>query len=223
MEYSIVPSALAYLFGDVLEEVFAGRASRFALSETLPCRKVKVKKKDLARVMFAAAFIGLAEENHLKLVLGRKGHILKSKVVLAGLSSQQPRQVLSGLEGQIVNNITGNQKKDDVGSIVRRLLGRDSQDPWSAIIGVARDYLLGGGYFAEEKRHGIAKLRGKKLIPQCGRITALEGEAQQLREMMAAFQVRQPELYKQLWKGVAAGIASRQEAADVGSADFDVH
>lgn len=37
MKYSIEPSALAYLFGDVLEDVFAG-VSRFGLSETLPCR-----------------------------------------------------------------------------------------------------------------------------------------------------------------------------------------
>ncbi len=37
MEYSITPSALAYLFGDVLENVFARRASRLTRSETVRC------------------------------------------------------------------------------------------------------------------------------------------------------------------------------------------
>lgn len=224
MEYSIVPSALAYLFGDVLEDMFAGRASRFTLSETLPCRGVKVKKKDLANVMLAAAFVYLAEEGHLKLILGTKGRILKSKVAFAALSSEQPGQGLGGLEGQIVNNITGNQKEDEVGPIVSRLLGKDWSDPWGHIIGEVRGYLLGEGYFAEEEQRGITKRRRKKLIPQCGRIAALEGEARQLREMMATFQARQPELYKQLWKGVAAAIASCQETPDVGVGDaFDVN
>lgn len=218
MKYSIEPSALAYLFGDVLEDVFV-RASRFGLSQTLPCREVKVKKKDLAKVILAAAFVHLAEESHLKLTLGKKGRILKSKAAFAALSSERPGQDVGGLEGQVVNNITGNQKKNDVGSIVSRLLGTNCPDPWGAIIGEARTYLVSEGYFVEEERRGMAKLRGKKLIPKCERIATLEGKAQQLREMMATFQARQPELYRQLWKGAASGIASRQEAPDVGVGD----
>ncbi len=75
-------------------------------------------------------------------------------------------------------------------------------------------YLFGQAYFAEEKRRGITKLGGKKLIPQCERIAALEREAQQLREMMTAFQARQSELYNQLWRDVANGIDSRQVDTD---------
>ena len=220
MEYSIAPSALAYLFGDVLENVFARRASRLTRSETLPCREVKVKRRDLASVMLAAALVHLAEEGHLKLTLDRKGRIFKSKAVFATLSPQRPDQGAGSLEEQIVNNITGKEKKDDVSSIVWRLLGTDWSNPWGHIIEEARGYLLGVGYFAEEKRRGIARLRGKKLIPQCERITALEREARQFGEMMATFQTRQSELYKQLWKGVTTGIASRQKSKDLDAGDF---
>lgn len=221
MEYSIAPSALAYLFGDVLQNVFARRASRLTGSETLPCRRVKVKRRDLATVMFATALVHLAEEGHLKLTLDRKGRIFKTKAVFATLSPQRPDQGPGSLEEQIVNNITGKKKKDDVSSIVWRLLGTDWSNPWGHIIEEARGYLLGAGYFAEEKRRGIARLRGKKLIPQCDKITALEGEARELGKIMAIFQTRQSELYKQLWKGVTSGIASRQERKDLDAGDFD--
>jgi len=77
------------------------------------------------------------------------------------------------------------------------------------------------GYFVEEKRRGIARLRGKKLIPQCERIGALEKEARRLGKVMATFQTSQSELYKHLWKGVTSGIASRQERKDLDGGDFD--
>ena len=41
------------------------------------------------------------------------------------LSSEQSGQGPGSLEEQIVNNITGKKKKDDVSSIVWRLLGTD--------------------------------------------------------------------------------------------------
>lgn len=219
MKYSIAASALAYLFGDVLENVFAGRASRLTRSETLPCREVKVKRRDLAKVMLVAALIHLSEEDHLELIPGKKGHILKSKAVFIALSTEQSVQGPGSLEEQIVSNITGKKKKDDLSSIVWRLLSKDWPNPWSHIIKQTQGYLLKVGYFAEEKRHGLGRLRGKKLVPQCERIATLEREARQLGEMMAAFQARQSELYKQLWKGVTSGIASRQQTADHDAGD----
>ena len=219
MKYSIIASALAYLFGDVLEEVFTKRVSRLTSSEILPCRQVKVKKRMLANVTLTAALVHLAEEGHLKLTLDTKRRIFKSSTVFAALSSKKPAPDPSSMEGQIVNNIARKQKKNDVCSLVRRLLDMDRADPWQEIIRQTRKYLLVEGYFVQEKRHGIARLLDKKLIPQCGRIAPLEGEARQLKEMMATFQRRQPELYQKLYKGVAAGIASRQERAD---ADYDV-
>ena len=81
--------------------------------------------KGIARVMLTAALVHLSEEGHLNLILGRKGRILKSRAVFAMLSSEQSGQGPGSLEEQIVNNITGNKKKDDVSSIVWRLLSTD--------------------------------------------------------------------------------------------------
>ncbi len=99
--------------------------------------------------------------------------------------------------------------------------GLEEPQSWGRIIKWVREYLLHEGYFTEEERDGIAKLLGKKLVPQCGRIVALEREARQLREMMAAFQAHQSELYTQLWKGVALGIASRRKRAGLAPVGID--
>ena len=213
MKYSIAPSALAYLFGDLLEEVF-GKKSRFASGEKIPCREAKVKKPDLASVMLTAAFVHLAEKNFLKLTTGAKGLILKSKTVFATLSPERSAQSFDHFEGSIITNITGTEKKDDVGSIVRRLLERSTRDPRAQLIQETHEYLVGQGYFAKEDRGGIAKILGKKTVPQCEKIAGLEQEALQLKEVVAAFQSSQPEIYKLLWKGVASGIRSREMRDD---------
>lgn len=168
MEYSIAPSALAYLFGNMLEDVFVRRRARL-LGKKLPCRTVRVNRKDLANVMLVAAFVYLAEEGYLRLTLDTKRFIFKFKTVFVALRSKQSIPYPGGsLEARIVSNITGNQKKDDVPSIIWRLLGRDSNFPWRHIIKRAPRYLLDHGYFVEEERHGVAKLFGKKMVHNAG-------------------------------------------------------
>lgn len=213
MKYSIAPSALAYLFGDLLEEVFAEK-TRLASGVKIPCREKKVKKPDLASVMLTAAFVHLAEKNFLKLTTGAKGLILKSKTVFATLSPERSAQSFDHFEGDIVTNITGNERKDDISSIVQRLLERSTRDPRAQLIQETHEYLLGQGYFTKEERGGIARLLGKKTVPQCEKIAKLEGEARQLKETMAAFRSSQPEIYKLLWKAVASGIRSREMRDD---------
>ncbi|MBC7234102.1 MAG: hypothetical protein H5T68_12765 [Chloroflexi bacterium] len=209
-DFTIAPSALAYLFGDTLEDLFAGRA-RLSSNETIPCREAKVKTKDLANAMLVAAFVHLANEGVLGLALSTKGMLVKSKFVLATRGSGQASHS-GGLEGGIVANLTG---KEGVGVTVARVLGGESADPWQEVIRRARRYLVEKGYFAEEERHGIGKLLGKQLVPQCEKIAALQGEAEQVKAMLNAFRANQPALYEQLWKDVAGGIASRQEKPDM--------
>lgn len=213
MKYSIAPSALAYLFGDLFEDVFAEK-TRLASGVKIPCREKKVKKPDLTTLMLTAAFVHLAEKGFLKLTTGKKGLILKSTTVFAVLSPGRSAQKFDHFEGAVITNITGTEKKDDVGSIVQRLLERSTRDPRAQLIQETHKYLLGQGYFTKEERGGIAKILGKKTAPQCEKIVKLEKEAQQLRETMAAFQSTQPEIYKLLWKGVASGIRSREMRND---------
>ena len=64
-DFSVLPSALAYLFGDVLESEFAGK-TRLGFSEKLPCREIKIKKKDLATMMVVAGLSFLRKAGHLQ-------------------------------------------------------------------------------------------------------------------------------------------------------------
>lgn len=213
MKYSIAPSALAYLFGDLLEDVF-GKKSRFASGEKIPCRKTKVKKPDLATAAVTTAFVHLAEEGHINLTVDKKGLIFKKDTAFAARPPDRPGENLDGLERLITYNIAGEQKKDDVASIIHRLLNTHHRDPWGAIIKEIQEYLINQGYFTKELRRGIAKLLGKKTVPQCEKINKLEGEARQLKETMAAFRSSQPEIYKLLWRGIASGIRSREMRDD---------
>ena len=149
MKYSIAPSALAYLFGDMLEDVFIKRnfwQDLSAVREILPCRRVKVERDNLANVIIVAAFVYLTEEGYLRLILGIKRGIFKSKDVFGELRSSRLSPYPGSLEEQIVNKITrpGNHqwKKNDVGSIIQRLQSWHSEDPCRDFIRWPRKYLL---------------------------------------------------------------------------------
>ena len=102
--FTINPSALAYLFGDRLEDLFAGR-SRLPFNETLPCREVKVKARDLPIAMLTTALIHLVRRGVVRLSLDSKGRILKKRFVLATITNESAAN-LGGLEGQILGSIT---------------------------------------------------------------------------------------------------------------------
>ena len=212
-DFSISPSALAYLYGDKLDNLFAGR-SRLPINETLPCREVKVRRKDLAVAILVAAFADLVRKGHLRLSVQIKGRIIKSKSVLATVVGT-PVGGFAGLEGQLLGNLRRNSNDDDVPSVVARLWRSKVDDPFNEVIQMAQACLLQQGYFVEEQRQGLGRLLGKKLVPQCDKISALQTQAGALYDMVAAFHSGQPEVYAQLWNDVAKGIASRQEKVEV--------
>jgi len=211
-ELSVMPSALAYLYGDLLQDVFASSV-RVSMNEQLPCRQVSVKKSDLATLVLATAFVYWTEQGCLQLSTSTKGLLIKSKYVLARRTAKAaPR--LEGLESQVLASVTGREKGDGVGSIVERVLHKDYVDPWGAVIREVQRYLLGLGYYAEAERRGVGKLLGKELVPRCDRITSLQSEAGGVHDLLARFRSSQADLYPQLWKDVGAGITSRQETPD---------
>lgn len=215
-DFSVLPSALAYLFGDVLESEFAGK-TRLGFSEKLPCREIKIKKKDLATMMVVAGLSFLRKAGHLQLAPGKTGRILKRKCVHV-TSASSGVGFGDGLESQLLARVSGKLKNDDVASVVWRLWNGDSTDPFGDVIRWAQEYLIAEGYFHLEERRGIGKLLGKKRLPHCERVLPLQQEADVLRAMLMAFRAAEPEMYQQLWKDVGKGIASRQEQQDV---DFD--
>lgn len=215
-DFSVLPSALAYLYGDVLESEFGG-TTRLGFSEKLPCREIKIKKKDLAKMIVVAGFCFLRKAGHLQLAPGKTGRILKKKCVHV-TSAGSGVGFGGGLEPQLLANVSGKLKKDDVASIVWRLWNGDSAHPFDDVIRWAQEYLIVEGYFYLEERRGIGKLLGKKRLPHCERVLTLQREADALRAMLMAFRASEPEMYQQLWKDVGKGIASRQEQQDI---DFD--
>jgi hypothetical protein len=212
-DFSISPSALAYLFGDELDDLFADR-SRLPINENLPCRDVKVRRNDLAVAILVTAFADLVRKGHLSLIMHTKGRIIKSKCVLASLAST-PAGALAGLEGQLLGNLRGNSNEDDAPSVVARLWRSDVNDPFGKVIQMAQTYLLQQGYIVEEERQGLGKLLGKKRTPQCEGILGLQPQTATLYDLVASFRSGQPEVYAQLWKDVAKGIDSRQERVEV--------
>jgi len=207
--HTIAPSALVYLFADKFEDLFAAK-TRFGTGERVPCREAKVKRIDLATATLTTAFVYLAKRSLINLTVDKKGFIFKKDTVFAIRPPDRPEENLEGLERQISYNITGEKKKDDVQSITHRLLSTYHRDPWNAVINEIKEYLTNQGYFTKESRGGIAKLLGKKTVPQCEKIAGLEPEVQGVREMITNFQTNQPDLYKLLWKNTAAGINSRR-------------
>jgi hypothetical protein len=211
-ETTITPSALAYLFGDLLQDQYAS-TSPIALNETLPCRGTKAKKNDLAVLILTTACVYWAKQECVHLSLGTKGLLVKSRYVLVARTTK-PAARLNGHEGLFLAAISGKERDDGVASIVHRLLRQDSIDPWGRVIKETQRYLVGLGYFAEVDRKGIGKILGKELIPQCDAILSLQPQVGLVRDLLAAFRSAQGELYGQIWKDIGSGITSRQETPD---------
>lgn len=206
------PSGVVYLFGDR----FAGRDKLLSAGEKLPCSDVKVQKRELAQEMFRAAFASLAQGGQLSLALGQKKTLLfKSSAVFVTLNRREALE-LGGLEAGILRALTGDPKRDSVEEVVGRAIGEESIDPWGAAIDQARGHLLQLGYFVEEERGGLGRLvPGRKLLPQCERIAALQGHVPTVQALLAGLSSRDPALNKQLGDDIKKGITSRYKTREI--------
>jgi len=211
-EFAVQPSALTYLFGDKLADLFASK-SRLSLNETLPCRETKVKQNDLSTAIVTFALVYLAESGEVRLTVGKTGRLIKRTHVFAERAGAG--QVSGGLEEQILGGIRPTLEDNDVPSVVWRLWRSDVTSPVGDVIRWAKTYLQQMGYFEEEQRRGIGRLLGAKLVPNCDAILPLEGEVEALRRIVQRFTQGQLQIYSQLWSDVSKGISSRQESQDV--------
>ena len=209
---SIVPSALAYLYADLLQDLYANSA-RVSLSESLPCRGASVKRADLATLVLVTACVHWVQQGCLTLSMGVKGVLVKSRYVQVARTTR-PAGHLDGLEGLLLASVAAKEQDNGMSAIVNRVLRKDSVDPWGHVIQEVRRYLLGLGYYSEVERKGLGRLLGKELTPQCDRILALQGSIGEVRDLLSGFRSSQAELYAQLWKDANAGITSRQQTPD---------
>lgn len=185
----------------------------------LPCRDVKVSKRELAQKAVVGGFISLVEGNHIRLsivkrraLLGlRKRQVVQVEAVGGGLSD-------GSLEAGLLASLDQDAEKNAVTKVVERLLPI-SGDPWADVIERIEEDLLGQGYFTEtEREKKMARFfLGKKLVPQCERFAALEERVPAVEEMLDGFRSANGEVYDQLVKDVRRAIRARQEV----DMDFD--
>ena len=183
----------------------------------VPCRDVKVKKRDLATTAVTAAFIGLAESAYLRLTLGKRRALLGLRKRPAALAEPLGNAgPVEGLEGDLLTSLSGDQDGDPVraapvGAVIERLLPM-SGDPWGDVIAGIEEEMLEEGYFQEGERKEVARFfLGKKLEPDCERMAALQEQVAPVREMLDDFRRKDGTLYEQLLKDVRQGIKARQE------------
>jgi hypothetical protein len=178
----------------------------------VPCRDVKVKKRDLAATAVTAAFVGLAERDHLRLTLGKRRALLGLRRRPAVFAEPLGRaESIGGLEGRLLASLSGNQDADAVQDVIERLLPL-SGDPWGDMIAHIEEEMLEQGYFFEGERKQVAKFfLGGKLEPDCQRIAALEDQVSSVRDMLEGFRQTNGALYEQLLKDIRQGIRAQQE------------
>jgi len=210
----VSPSGVVYLYGDhfVRGGFLRGRME-------LPCRGVKVKKDELAEVAATAAFIGLAQGGYAKLYIDQRRGTLslrKHKAVFLqplGRGATLPH----GFEGRILQSLSDRQGVNNAVDILKRLVP-ESEDPWAGVIWRVSEGLLEQGYFMEGERGRVAKfVLGRKLLPDCQRIAALQGQVEPVRNMIESFRIAKPRIYAQLMKDVRVAIQARKRV----EADYD--
>jgi len=204
---SINATAVVYAYADQFVET-RGRGGVL-----LPCREVRVKKRELAGTAIAAALIALAEAGVVRLSLGTRRALFglrkRSAVFVEPLQSPA---AIGGLEGGLRASLDEDRDENPVRAVVERLLPM-SGDPWADVIGRIEEDMLGQGYFIEtEREKKMARFfLGKKLDPDCQRIATLQEQVPSVRQTLDRFHQDNEKLYGQLMDDVRRAIRARQE------------
>jgi len=213
-EFSVPPSGLVYLFG----EQFVEQAR--LTGETLLVSGVKVKQRELAQTCYLAAFLALERERAIQLRMGQRRRSLglfKTSAVLA--RALLDKTGLPGLEAELFHLLVSAGEETDVGHLIWQQLGTDVSSPWATAIGGVKQELAEVGCIEiqREARSGVGRVLGDRvtMIPVQDRVASLRGEAEGVQLMIARCQTRRRDLFAQLQKDIARGIASRQEAEDI--------
>ncbi len=216
-DLGVTPSGLVYLFG----EQFVGPAR--LIGETLLYSRVKVKARELAEAIYAAALVALDGDGAVRLELAQRKRLLGLARVQRVAVTRLGAAPAGSLEGAILAQLDADPAKNDVPDLLYRQLGEEMIDPWAHLTAAVKADLVARGFLHEEReaRSGLGKVLGDKVtlsaLPE--RIAPLTGQAGLVNEMLAGFRARQPQLATQLWKDLRAGFQSRQEKQDSGTDD----
>jgi len=214
--FSVPPSGLVYLFGERFVE-----PARM-MGETLLVSGVKVKQRELAQSCYLAAFLALEREGAIQLRMGKRKRglgLFKANTVEA--SALRDQTAFPALEAELLRVTVEAGRETDVGHLIWQQLRSDTPSPWQMAIAGVKEELVDVGCIEAQRdtRGGLGRMLGDKvsMIPVREKIESLTGEAREVEAMIAACRTGRPDLYSQLQKDIARGIASRTEAEDADS------
>ena len=191
------PSSVVYLHG----HRFVGKGSVLRTCIKVPCQSVKVDSLEWKTAVLATAFIALAARGYARLYLGkRRGSLgmLKHKAVLVEPLARSASP--SGLEGSILASLTGRPGPMSATDIVK---GLRKEGTFNHVM----KELIAQGYYVEGRGKLAQLFLGKKLVPDCTRILALQSEVQSVKNMIDPFKQANSEVYGQLMKDIRAAYA----------------
>ena len=206
----VSPAGLVYLFGDF----FASKSVIGGFS--VPCASSKVKHSDLANAMFMATMVSMTKEGLIDIFISERKGFLGRKIedVYAALKTNTPPKGRSYLERRIYAELKRGGKSS-VYNIVRSTLGRNYPDPWKVVVSTVENTLIKQGLLKS-----IKKFFKTKIEPNCNEILKYRDKASKLKSTLDEWHLKNPELYKKLWRSIDSGFSSRIETQDIEVGDF---
>ena len=204
-------STLLYLFANRL----VPRDTALTMGVEVPCAGVKVQRRPLAEIMFAAAFFSLRQQSLVQLSVGtRKVWFVTTGAVTVTRVGEGER---SGLEGVVLQHLTGGPG-DHVYDIIRRWLPTSVVDPWDRVIEHGVQEAAALGYLVKVDAHrgrvGAFLLGDTRLEGDCERIAALGRQYERFATHWQYFCRSERDLCRQLMKACAKAIESRRDSSD---------
>ena len=189
---AVSPSSLVYLHA----HRFVDKASWYSNRTAVPCQSAKVDLMAWRAAVVGAAFVSLAVRGHARLYLGGRSGPLglgKRKSVLA-----QPAATgagLAGLEGGILDSLSGGSGPKSAVAVAKELRKTGT---FSHVM----EELIAQGYYREGRGKLAQLFLGKKLVPNCPRVLALQPQVQSVKGMIQSFKQANPSVYDQLVKDI---------------------
>lgn len=205
-------SALLFLAGN---EVAGAKGGRLSMGCDVPCRDVQVDIKDLAGVLVAAELRALRDAGAVTLAVESKKGLLgtKSRVaVRRGGGSPYAAGIGAGLVAAL------SDKDPWARELVYRWIGRDSANPWGAVVGAVEAELVDAGYLAYADTGGMKGKLGalahgrQRVTADCARIAELDGEIKEAVAAWHAFRQSDP-VAEALVKECKDAVSARVESA----------
>jgi hypothetical protein len=201
--HAVSSSGVVYLYGDR----FVPPTHRPKHWSEIPCRRVKVDALRLAETALATAFIALDRSGHGRLHMGtRPGTLGISRNRAVCMELYASGIGATGLEGRILASLRTRKTRNNAFDIVRRIGAHNNLPRLARILALIKEELIEQGHFVEGRGKIAEAFLGKKLVPDCQRIAALQGYVESVTNMVEAFRRTDPDIYQQLLEDIRTAL-----------------